>query len=112
LSVADWIALGLPHAPDPWQDPVGSRIAGFEATVGGIQARVRATPRRATGPDLLSLFVGTHGRIGVIDRAQLVLAKRGASLPRTQPFRWDRDPPLSAAEQRAFELAERALRGS
>jgi len=112
LSVADWIARGLPGAPDAWDDPVRSRIAGFEATVSGLHARVRATPRRATGPDLLSLFAGAHGRVGVIERAQLALTKRGASPARAQPFDWDRDPPLSPAEDQVFELATRVLRGS
>jgi FAD/FMN-containing dehydrogenase len=111
-SVADWIALGFPGSQDPWDDPVASRVAGFEATVGDVQARVRATPRRATGPDLLSLFAGARGRVGVVDRVALVVTKRGTSAPRVQPFRWDRDPPLSAAERSAFELAATALRRS
>ena len=109
-SVADWIALGFPGSRDPWDDPVASRIAGFEATIGEVQARVRATPRRATGPDLLSLFAGARGRVGVVDRAALVVTKRGTSAPRAEPFHWDRDPPLSAAESSAFELAAAALR--
>ena len=111
-SVADWIALGFPGTADAWADPVGSRVAGFEASVSGVHARIRATPRRATGPDLLSLFAGARGRVGVIERAQLALRKRGASPARAQPFHWHRDPPLTAAEERAFELATRALRGS
>lgn len=111
-SVADWIARGLPGSPDAWDDPVASRVAGFEARVGGLQARVRATPRRATGPDLLSLFAGARGQLGVVERAALAVTKRGASPARVQPFRWDRDPPLAAAEQRAFELAIAALHGS
>jgi alkyldihydroxyacetonephosphate synthase len=110
-SVADWIALGFPNSLDAWDDPVASRIAGFEATAGGVQARVRATPRRATGPDLLSLFAGARGRVGVVERAALAATRRGASVTRVQPFRWDRDPPLSAAERRAFELAVTVLRG-
>jgi len=112
LSVADWIARGFPGASDTWSDPVAARVAGFEATVGGVQARVRATPRRATGPDLLALFGGAHGQVGVVERASLAVCKRGASPARVQPFRWDRDPPLSAGEQRAFELAVSALRRS
>jgi alkyldihydroxyacetonephosphate synthase len=111
-SVADWIALGFPGAPDAWDDPVSSRIAGFEASAGGVQACIRATPRRATGPDLLSLFAAARGQVGVVERAQLAVTKRGTPPARVPPFRWDRDPPLSAAEQRAFELAAKALGGS
>jgi hypothetical protein len=40
------------------------------------------------------------------------VSKRGTLPARVQPFRWDRDPPLSTAERQAFELAARALRGS
>ena len=109
-SVADWIALGFPGAPDAWDDPVASRVAGFEATAGGVHARVRATPRRATGPDLLSLFAAAGGQVGVVERVALAVTRRGASPARAQPFHWDRDPPLSAAERRAFELARASLR--
>ncbi|HET7543672.1 MAG TPA: FAD-binding protein, partial [Polyangiaceae bacterium] len=112
LSIAAWIALGFPGAPDSFADPVRSRVAGFEARVAGVQARVRATPRRATGPDLLSLFAGARGRVGVIERAQLAVSKRGSSPARVQPFHWDRDPEFSAAEQRAFERIARAQGGS
>jgi len=111
-SVADWIALGFPGAVDAWADPVASRVAGFEARVGSVHARVRATPRRATGPDLLSLFAGARGQVGVVERAQLALVKRGTPPARAQSFCWDRDPPLTAAEQRAFELAAHTLRGN
>ena len=111
-SVADWIALGFPSAPDPWSDPVRSRVAGFEARVNGVHARIRATPRRATGPDLLSLFAGARGLVGVVERAQLAVTKRGAPAARAESFHWDRDPALTVAEQRAFELAARALHGN
>ncbi|MEI9941258.1 MAG: FAD-binding oxidoreductase [Pseudomonadota bacterium] len=110
-SVADWIALGFPGSADAWDDPVASRIAGFDANAGGVKARVRATPRRATGPDLISLFAGARGQVGVVDRVALAVTKRGAPPSRIQPFRWDRDPPLSEAERHAFELAVKALRG-
>jgi len=109
-SVADWIGLGFPGSVDAWNDPVGARVAGFEATAGDVYARVRATPRRATGPDLLSLFAGARGRAGVVERAVLAVGKRGAPAARVQPFRWERDPPMSADERRAFELAIHALR--
>ena len=108
-SVAGWIGSGFPGARDAWADPVGSRVAGFEATVSGVQAKVRTTPRRATGPDLLALFAGAGSRIGDVQRATLCVATRGAPLPRSEPFHWERDPAPSPAEARAFELARRAL---
>ena len=108
-SVADWIAQGFPGAKDAFADPVASRVAGFEASAAGVQARVRAAPRRATGPDLLALFAGTHGEIGTVERATLAVTPRGAPEPRSTSFAWERDPPPSAAEEHAFQLARRAL---
>ncbi|HWZ89028.1 MAG TPA: FAD-linked oxidase C-terminal domain-containing protein, partial [Polyangiaceae bacterium] len=109
-TVADWLGRGFPGARDAFDDPVASRVAGFEASAGGVQARVRAAPRRATGPDLLALFAGTRAEIGAVERVTLAIRRRGAPEARVEPFRWDRDPPLGAAEARAFELARRALR--
>ncbi len=112
-TVASWIAHGFPGARDAWADPVASRVAGFEASAGGVQAHVRPAPRRATGPDLFALFAGTHAeRFGIVERATLAVAPRAARESRVEPFTWDRDPPLSAEEARAFELARRALSGS
>jgi alkyldihydroxyacetonephosphate synthase len=109
-TVAGWIGHGFPGAKDAFDDPVASRVAGFEATAGGVQARVRAAPRRATGPDLLALFAGTRAEIGVVERVSLAVSPRGAAEPRIEPFSWDRDPPLNAGEARAFALVRRALR--
>ena len=109
-SVADWVAHGFPGAKDAWADPVAARVAGFEATAGGVQARVRPAPRRATGPDLLALFAGTRGEIGEVERITLAVAARHAPTARAQPFSWNRDPLPSAEEIGAFDLIKRALR--
>lgn len=108
-SVNTWVGLGFLGAPDVWADPVASRVAGFEASAGGVQAQVRPAPRRATGPDLLALFAGTQGRIGEVERITLAVERRGAVAARSQPFRWPRDPELNASEKHAFELVKRAL---
>jgi len=108
-SVADWLAQGFPGAKDSFADPVASRVAGFEARAAGVQARVRAAPRRATGPDLLALFAGTRGEIGAVERVALAVTPRGAPEPRSAPFAWERDPPLCPAEKHAFQLARHAL---
>jgi FAD/FMN-containing dehydrogenase len=107
--VAAWLAAGFPGAQDAWADPVSSRVAGFEASAGGVQACVRSAPRRATGPDLLALFAGAQGAIGEVERVTLVVSERGAAESRRAPFHWDRDPPLAPAEARAFALAKRRL---
>jgi len=108
-SIADWVSRGLPGAADSFRDPVAARVTGFEASAGGIQAHVRAAPRRATGPDLLALFAGTRGAIGHVERVTLAVAPRSARPTREEPFHWDRDPAPNPAEQRAFELLRRAI---
>jgi alkyldihydroxyacetonephosphate synthase len=109
-TVAAWIGRGFSGSKDSFDDPVASRVAGFEANAGGVEARVRAAPRRATGPDLLALFAGTREQIGTVERATLTVSQRGAPEARVERFVWDRDPPLSAAEAHAFRLAQHALR--
>jgi FAD/FMN-containing dehydrogenase len=80
ISLADWLASGMPGAPSPWIDPVSRLVAGFEARFhSGISCAQRAAPRRAEGPDLAGLFVGMHGRFGKIERATLALARRGVT---------------------------------
>ena len=111
-SVGAWLGRGFPGARDPFADPVASRVVGFEAIAGGVQARVRAAPRRATGPDLSALFIGTRGEVGTVERVTLAIRRLGAPEARAEAFRWPRDPALSAAESRAFELAKRAVRSS
>jgi alkyldihydroxyacetonephosphate synthase len=109
-SVDAWVAAGFPGGSDSFADPVATRVTGFEAAAGGVQARVRAAPRRATGPDLLALFAGTRGAIGQVERVTLAVTAVGARQPRGQPFDWQRDPALNAAEARAFERVKRELR--
>lgn len=108
-SLAVWVARGAPGAKDPWADPVGSLVAGFEASAGGVEVNVRSAPRRATGPDLLALFAGAQERVGVVERVTLAVTECRARVPRAQPFNWDRDPPLSSTEARAFDLVRRAI---
>jgi alkyldihydroxyacetonephosphate synthase len=111
-SIADWVARGFPGAMDSWSDPVATRVTGFEATAGGVQARVRSAPRRATGPDLLSLFAGAQRAVGEVLRVTLAVTPRGAPSARSQPFRWERDPAPNYAEARAFERLSRSLRSA
>ncbi|MCA9593513.1 MAG: FAD-binding oxidoreductase [Myxococcales bacterium] len=109
LTIARFIAEGLPGAPDPWSDPVAQPIAGFDATLStGEQLSVRPSPRRAVGPDLSSLFVGAREAVGSIDGATLTVRRRGAPAARQLPFHRDRHPKLEGPEQNAWERLVRA----
>ncbi len=109
LSLAEWLAQGMPGAPSPWTDPVGRLLVGFEGRLrNGDTCFARPVPRRAEGPDMAGLFVGMLGHFGTIERATLELTRRGVraavSSARTPPER-----PLEAAERAALDELARAL---
>ena len=78
LSVAGFIAAGLPGLPDPFADPARGNVCGIEARGPVASFRLLAAPRRATGPNLTALCVGAHGAIAQVERASLVLVRRDA----------------------------------
>src|SRR5215472_14538260 len=111
MKLADWLAQGARGARDAWLDPVDHLIAGLEAELpDGKTLVIRAAPRRAVGPDLVALFVGTLGRFGRVMRATLRVHRPGSPRPITAPFDEPREPPLGAAEQALLDAIERELR--
>jgi alkyldihydroxyacetonephosphate synthase len=103
-TVATWIAQGAPGVRDAWLDPADHWLAGLDAMVArGRRLRVPPAPRRAVGPDLTALFVGTGERFGHVERAWLRVHPLGVRRPRTTAFAWDRDPPLAGGEKDVFE---------
>ena len=111
-SISDWIADGLPGAPDPWLDPVDHMVAGFTARLAsGAPIAVRPAPRRATGPDLFALFAGMHGKAGAVTSAWLrVTHDGGSAVTSARPLATsiERDPPVSEGEAAWIERAARA----
>lgn len=110
IGVGDWVAEGFPGTRDVWADPVDQVLAGFEAHVRDLPLALAPAPRRATGPDLGALFVGTRGELGMVDRATLRVRRRGVPEARTLPFERDGDAPPSAAEERAWKRVVAAFR--
>jgi len=110
-DVSTWIGAGMPGLPDPFDDPVEQRLAGFEAVLpNGSRLRHAPAPRRATGPDLAALFVGAGGRAGHVERAWVRARPLGDAGARTLPYSGERSPELDAAEARAFDAIVTALR--
>ena len=108
-TVDAWIADGAHGAPDPWLDPVDHLVAGFTATLAsGAELEVRKAPRRAVGPDLFSLFLGLHGRVGAITSAWL--RGHASSRPRPLATTIPRNPPIAAAEQAWIDRVVEAAR--
>ena len=113
-TVSEWIAAGLPGAPDPWLDPVDHVVAGFTARLAsGAPLALRPAPRRAVGPDLFALFQGTRDRAGTVTSAWLRVRRAGGAeataLPRPLATSIDRNPPADPTESawvdRAVDVA-------
>lgn len=110
MTVATWLALGTPGAPSVFADPADHLLAGLTATLTrGTKLEVRPSPRRAVGPDLTTLLVGTGNRIGTVDRAWLRLHRRDARRPNHPLPAVDLDPPLSKEEARLVDAIAREL---
>jgi alkyldihydroxyacetonephosphate synthase len=109
-TIAAWLADGAPGAPSPWLDPADHLVAGIDATTpNGQRLSLRPAPRRAVGPDLVSLFVGTRGRFGTIDRVWLRV--HPLDRERAAPHAFALVQPLpNEGEERLLEAVARELR--
>jgi alkyldihydroxyacetonephosphate synthase len=113
ITVGDWLAKGAPGAASLFADPADHLVAGLEATLtGGKKLEVRPGPRRAVGPDLTALLIGTHRRLGSIDRAWLRIHRRDARRQALPLPAGDLDPPVTADEARLLDAIQRELDGS
>ncbi|MEZ4221894.1 MAG: FAD-linked oxidase C-terminal domain-containing protein [Polyangiaceae bacterium] len=111
-TVAEFVAKGMPGAPDPWSDPVAQTLSGFQARMrDGNDLEVRSAPRRAVGPDLSALFLGTDGRIGTVRSASLRVSPTQSARARRLPYHGDRNPALDESERHAWDRVEQALGG-
>ena len=110
LPIARFVAEGLPGSPDPFGDPVWQSLSGLVARLhSGARLVIRPAPRRAVGPDLSALFVGTRERIGVIERATLCVRRQLAERARVLAFHLEREPDSSAGEHAAWEAIASAV---
>lgn len=109
LTVADWIAKGMPGAPSAFADPASHVIAGLDGTVGTHAIAIKPCPRRAVGPDLVALFAGTGGSLGKVARAWLRVERADAARPSLPLPGVHLDPAPSEAEKRLVEALEREL---
>ncbi len=103
-GVADWIAHGAPGASSPYADPASHLVAGFVATRArsGEVLRVKPSPRRSVGPDLLALVFGMEGRLFALTEVHLVVRRQDAERV-NEPHGVRADPPVSDAEARLFD---------
>jgi alkyldihydroxyacetonephosphate synthase len=71
-TVGGWIATRACGQLSPRYGGIEAMVAGLEAVLpGGRVVRSKATPRRATGPDVASLMIGSEGTLGIVTEATL-----------------------------------------
>jgi alkyldihydroxyacetonephosphate synthase len=109
-TVSGWIAGGARGAPDPWLDPVDHTVAGLTARLAsGAEIEVRPAPRRAVGPDLFALFLGTEGKVGEVTSAHLRVFSRELARPLATGV--PRDPAVGSEERLWMNRVWAACRG-
>jgi alkyldihydroxyacetonephosphate synthase len=71
-TVGGWIATRASGQLSSLYGGIESLISGLEAVLpGGRVVRSKATPRRAAGPDVASLMIGSEGALGIVTEATL-----------------------------------------
>ncbi len=71
-TVGGWIATRASGQLSARYGSIENMVAGLEAVLpGGRVLRSKSLPRRATGPDLASLMIGSEGTLGIVTEATL-----------------------------------------
>jgi len=109
-TVGDWLAAGAPGARSMFSDPADHVVAGLHATLpNGKELEIRPGPRRAVGPDLTALALGTGGRLAKVTHAWLRIHRLDARLPSLPLPGTDLDPAVNAGEARLIDAIHREL---
>lgn len=113
ITVGDWLSKGAPGAATVFSDPADHVVAGLVATLpDGKKLEVRPGPRRAVGPDLTALAIGTQRSLASVEYAWLRIHRRDARRPAMAlPQGFDLDPLVSEPEARLIDAIRRELRG-
>lgn len=110
LAIGDWLAKGAPGAPSMFSDPADHVVAGLLATLpNGKELEIRPGPRRAVGPDLTALAIGTHHRLATVTHAWLRIHRLDARRPAMPLPDTDLDPPVNAGEAGLVDAILREL---
>ena len=109
-AIGDWLAKGAPGAPSMFSDPADHVVAGLLATLpNGKELEIRPGPRRAVGPDLTALAIGTHHRLATVTHAWLRIHRLDARRPAMPLPDTDLDPPVNAGEAGLVDAILREL---
>ena len=109
-AIGDWLAAGAPGAPSMFSDPADHLVAGLVATLpNGNKLEVRPGPRRAVGPDLTALVLGTNHRLATATHAWLRIHRLDARRPSMPLPDTELDPPVNEGEAALVEAIHREL---
>ena len=93
-----------------FSDPADHVVAGLLATLpNGKKLEVRPGPRRAVGPDLTALAIGTNHRLATVTHAWLRIHRLEARRPSLPLPATDLDPPVNAGEAALVDVIQREL---
>jgi alkyldihydroxyacetonephosphate synthase len=81
VTVAAWLEAGAEGARSAWLDPADHLVAGITTN----RFSIKPAPRRAVGPDLLSLVLGAGGRFVQIESVWLRVHRKDAHGNVTRP---------------------------
>jgi alkyldihydroxyacetonephosphate synthase len=118
MTVSTYLERGGPGSKSPWSDPADHLVAGLtaiekKAPSGRAPRRldVRPAPRRAVGPDLISLVVGQGGRFFALQSAWLRVHPKNEvkAASAAAAFVAPDEPPVSDAEERLLAAIGREL---
>jgi FAD/FMN-containing dehydrogenase len=106
VTVAEWLETGAEGARSAWLDPADHLVAGITTS----RFSIKPVPRRAVGPDLLSIVLGARGQFATIESVWLrVHRKDGNNVLRpTMSFELPRED-LNGDERRMFDAIKTAF---
>ena len=111
MTVAEWLETGAEGARSAWLDPADHLVAGITTD----RFSIKPAPRRAVGPDLLTLVLGSGktpgGRLVHIESVWLRVHRRNTARP-TLSFdvtRVDDASNVTDDERRMFDAIKTAF---
>ena len=103
-TVATWLETGAEGARPAWLDPADHLVAGMTTS----KFSIHPAPRRAVGPDLLSLVLGLRSELVRIESVWLRVHRKDVVRP-SAPFDAGPEEDVTRDERRLFDAIKTEL---